>query len=737
MSVVKNMIVRVGADMSGLSSGFKKGGAATKSFAKMAAAEIRTLASEVSKMENVYATISKATERMNLGTPVSKQIAALEKDKAKLMVEAEKAAASVAHWSDIEPLGAQFKTDEATRELEELDVQIRNVTERIKELQDVADLGKELGLSDVSSKTLADLRKSISDARMKMTQLASATSKPNLNIEKLLKSFRRLGIAALGLRFVRSIFGELGSIVRQYISENETLQAQVNGLKSAMGQALAPAINIVTNAMAALMPYVVGVSNAIGSLLQALGGGWATVAAEANGATKAIKGAGGAQKDLNRSLQGFDEITKLNGKSGGGGGGSSTGTGSVVAVEPITPQWLQDFVDSLIVEIQEQDWAGVGRVVVQGLSSGIGAAGGLTMKVGVQLFNSVAEGFNKRVDKWVAEGAPDRGLAVGLAVIEGICEPFQNAPAWIRDNIWVPLEHGFNSTFYGKEIADVKLGLKDDTATWKRKVMDCWQRNPPRDLPIAATVTDDSVQWFKVLRDMWKNRSGKEGSVGTFSVSPKDESTTWVEFVVKKWYAALNNAALQFPVEPADNGPEWAQSTAENWKNGLPSARFDSFHVDIANDAPSWVGDAQKYLDAESKKLKMTAKLEIKVPTINVTWDKEVGPGGTVHIPNYNVQWNAKGLIMSGAQLFGRVGKTLLGGGEAGREALLPLDRHTSWMDDIADRVALRVDGGGGMAGQDITVNLVLDGKIVTSTVVRNINAQARATGRNPLAAYM
>ena len=735
MSVVKNMIVRVGADMSGLASGFKKGGAATKSFTKMAAAEIRTLASEVSQMESVYATVVKATERMNLGTPVSKQIAALEKDKAKLMAEAEKAAASVAHWADIEPLGAQFKTDEASKELENLDLQIRNVTERIKELQDVADLGKELGLGDISSKTLTDLRKSISDARTKMTQLAASTSGSNLNVENLLKSFRRLGLASIGLRFVRSIFGELSSIVRQYIGENETLQAQVNGLKSAMGQALAPAINIVTNAMAALMPYVVGVSNAIGSLLQALGGGWATVAAEANGATKAIKGAGGAQKDLNRSLQGFDEITKLNSKSGGGGGGGSN-SGSTVKVEPITPQWLQDFVDDLIVEIQEQDWAGVGTVVVQGLSSGIGAAGGLIVKVGVKLFDSVVESFNKRVDKWVEEGAPDRGLAVGMAVIEGICEPFQNAPVWIRENIWLPLEYGFNSTFYGKEIADVKLGLKDDTATWKRKVMDWWQRNPPRDLPIAATVTDNSVQWFKVLRDMWKNRSGKEGSVGTFSVSPKDESTAWVDFVVKKWYAALNNAALQFPVEPADNGPEWAQSAAENWKNGLPSARFDSFHVDIANDAASWVGDAQKYLDAEGKKLKMTAKLEVKVPTINVTWDKEVGPGGTVHIPNYNVQWNAKGLIMSGAQLFGRVGKTLLGGGEAGREALLPLDRHTSWMDDIADRVALRVDGGG-MAGQDITVNLVLDGKIVTSTVVRNINAQARATGRNPLAAYM
>jgi len=91
---------------------------------------------------------------------------------------------------------------------------------------------------------------------------------------------------------------------------------------------------------------------------------------------------------------------------------------------------------------------------------------------------------------------------------------------------------------------------------------------------------------------------------------------------------------------------------------------------------------------------------------------------------------------MDGAQLFGRVGNTLLGGGEAGREALLPLDRHTGWMDKIADRVALRVVTSQ-TGGQDLTINLILDGKVVTKTVVKNINAQARATGQNPLAAYL
>ena len=95
-----------------------------------------------------------------------------------------------------------------------------------------------------------------------------------------------------------------------------------------------------------------------------------------------------------------------------------------------------------------------------------------------------------------------------------------------------------------------------------------------------------------------------------------------------------------------------------------------------------------------------------------------------------------KGAILDGAQLFGRVGNTWLGGGEAGREALLPLDRNTGWMDKIADRVATRISSGSS-GEQSLVIYLELDGKVITKTVVRNINAQAKATGKNPLAACM
>ena len=50
--------------------------------------------------------------------------------------------------------------------------------------------------------------------------------------------------------------------------------------------------------------------------------------------------------------------------------------------------------------------------------------------------------------------------------------------------------------------------------------------------------------------------------------------------------------------------------------------------------------------------------------------------------------------IMKGAQLFGMMGNTMLGGGEAGREAVLPLENHTEWMDTLAYKVRAGLTGG-------------------------------------------
>lgn len=84
----------------------------------------------------------------------------------------------------------------------------------------------------------------------------------------------------------------------------------------------------------------------------------------------------------------------------------------------------------------------------------------------------------------------------------------------------------------------------------------------------------------------------------------------------------------------------------------------------------------------------------LKRPHINISGGSvPFGIGGKGTKPSVSVTWGAKGGILDGA--------TLIGAGEAGKEALLPLDRNTQWMDDLADRIE---------SGNTFNINMTVDG---------------------------
>ena len=70
----------------------------------------------------------------------------------------------------------------------------------------------------------------------------------------------------------------------------------------------------------------------------------------------------------------------------------------------------------------------------------------------------------------------------------------------------------------------------------------------------------------------------------------------------------------------------------------------------------------------------------IKLPHFNISGSFSLNPP---RVPTFGVQWFAKGAILDGAQLFGTLGGKWLGGGEAGREAVLPLSGFYSELRSI------------------------------------------------------
>lgn len=68
--------------------------------------------------------------------------------------------------------------------------------------------------------------------------------------------------------------------------------------------------------------------------------------------------------------------------------------------------------------------------------------------------------------------------------------------------------------------------------------------------------------------------------------------------------------------------------------------------------------------------------------------------------------------------------------GEAGTEAVVPLENNTGWMDVMAQKLGDRMGGAG---GGSITVPVYIGGEKLAETVVNVLNAQTRCTGVNPL----
>lgn len=74
-------------------------------------------------------------------------------------------------------------------------------------------------------------------------------------------------------------------------------------------------------------------------------------------------------------------------------------------------------------------------------------------------------------------------------------------------------------------------------------------------------------------------------------------------------------------------------------------------------------------------------------------------------VPKFSVSWYKEGGILYGAQLFGMLGKRLLGGGEAGPEAVLPLRSFYDELSRILDRKLTGGNGGPPQFNQYNTYN--------------------------------
>ena len=112
----------------------------------------------------------------------------------------------------------------------------------------------------------------------------------------------------------------------------------------------------------------------------------------------------------------------------------------------------------------------------------------------------------------------------------------------------------------------------------------------------------------------------------------------------------------------------------------------------------------------------------ITLPHFTVTGTPPFGLGGHGSPPHISVEWYAKAMkqpyVLDGATIFGMMGGKMLGGGEAGKEAILSLDRLKEYAGSTVVEVNMTINGA---KGQDVNV--------LADRVAERIYQQVRRAG--------
>ena len=124
----------------------------------------------------------------------------------------------------------------------------------------------------------------------------------------------------------------------------------------------------------------------------------------------------------------------------------------------------------------------------------------------------------------------------------------------------------------------------------------------------------------------------------------------------------------------------WIKTKFGDLKEGLQTVK--KTFGDIKDAIGDKLDEAKKKVEDIIEKIKgffpfKIGKLfdNIKIPKISVSGGKApYGIAGKGKLPSFDVKWNAEGGILTKPTIFGMAGNTLLGGGEAGDEAIAPID---------------------------------------------------------------
>ena len=244
----------------------------------------------------------------------------------------------------------------------------------------------------------------------------------------------------------------------------------------------------------------------------------------------------------------------------------------------------------------------------------------------------------------------------------------------------------------------------------------------------SASLPKPSVSWDSIATSAKSFVDAAKKKVTECTSSLPKPSVSWSSLATsaKSAVDAAKKKVTSFSASLPKPSVSWS-SLATSAKSAVDNAKkkVTGFSASLPKPKISWnlassVGDA---ISAAKKKMNFSWSLpKPKTPKFTAQWKTVFG----VKIPSgFSISWHAKGGIMTKPTIFGINGNNLLAGGEAGHEAVLPLEKLWSQLANqfnrqnevLSSTVASVGSGSSGPVNITLKINDIEMGKAVINSL--------------------